>query len=51
MKVKVHSITETDSAMSNNTAENACLWMNSFVFGVVLGLSTASLITILVSYA
>ena len=51
MKVKVHSITETDSAISNNTAKNACLWMNSFVFVVVLGLSMASLITILVSYA
>ena len=40
-----------NSVISNNTAKNACLWMNSFVFVVVLGLSMASLITILVSYA
>lgn len=51
MKIKAHLIKEIDPAISNSTTENACLWMNSFVCGVVLGLSMASLITILVSYA
>ena len=51
MKAKAAAITAAEKNMpSNSIIDDACSWMHGFIIGTVLGLSLASLITMLIAH-